>query len=283
MKATKILGLGQFYGKIAEARTLGSVVLTCVEHRVPRTIPDHAHQAGFLSMLLSGDYSEEAARRRYDYSPFCSVFHPAGIEHRDKIGAAGAHFFNIEFTPVLFEGLDSIKCCRFSIRDLSGAQQTWATLHLLERFCSDTSSDLDLESQAINLLLESVRADDHLPAHNKCLRWARDYVQSYYRERLTVAQVAGAANVHPVYLSYLFRKESGYTLGEYLNRIRVRAAAVLLSSSQVPISAIAADCAFTDQSHLTRVFKRVTGVTPGVFRVRLAQLNQVAKSKMISD
>jgi AraC-like DNA-binding protein len=230
-------------------------------------------------MLLCGDYREMAARREYAYSPFCSVFHPAGLEHRDRIGKAGASFFNVEFTPNLFEGLDAIKSCRFSIRDLSGERQTWATLSLLERFRNETSNDLDLESQALTLLWESVRASEHFPVHSKCLRWAKEYVQSYYHEPLTVAQVATAADVHPVYLSYLFRKESGHTLGEYLNRVRVRAAAVLLTSSRVPISAIAAECGFSDQSHLTRVFKSVTGITPGLFRVQLTPVNRVTNMR----
>jgi AraC family transcriptional regulator len=280
---TTNLSLGQYFGAISVRKTAGSVVLTCVEHRVPRAIPNHAHQAGFLSMLLWGDYREVAACREYEYSPFCSVFHPAGLEHRDRIGRAGASFFNVEFTADLFEDLDSVGSCRLSIRDLSGAQQTWATLHLLERFRGETSNDLDLESQAINLLFESVRATDRLPTHNKCLRWAKEYIQSYYRESLTVAQVAGAADVHPVYLSYLFRKESGHTLGEYLNRVRVRAAAVLLTSSRVPISAIAAECGFSDQSHLTRVFKNVTGITPGLFRIQLTQMNRVTNMSVVHN
>jgi len=78
--------------------------------------------------------------------------------------------------------------------------------------------------------------------------------------------VAGAAGVHPVYLGHVFRQEFGETVGEYLNRIRVRAAAERLANSTLPLSAIALDFGFYDQSHFTRVFRQFTGATPGAFR-----------------
>ncbi|MGH9636641.1 MAG: helix-turn-helix transcriptional regulator, partial [Candidatus Angelobacter sp.] len=95
---------------------------------------------------------------------------------------------------------------------------------------------------------------------------AREYVHAHYAENLTLAQVARAAGVHPVYLGHIFRQEFGETLGEYLNRLRVCAAAGMLAYSALPLSSVAADLGFYDQSHFTRVFRQLTGATPGTFR-----------------
>jgi AraC family transcriptional regulator len=268
------LQLGQYFGAITAQRNLGAITLTSLDHGAPRVVPNHTHQAGFLSMLLSGTYRESVARREYEYSLFSSVFHPPQFEHRDRIGQKGARFFNVEFKPQLFEDLDIRNAFLLSIRDLSGGPQTWAALRLFEKFRSDTANDLDLESSAMNLLFESARSNRRLPNHNKCLHWAREYLERCYQQPMTVAKVASVAEVHPVYLSYLFRKALGQTLGEYLNGVRVRAAAVKLSSSCAPISRIAAECGFADQSHLTRVFRSLTGITPGLFRNRLSDLDR---------
>ncbi|MGC2742771.1 MAG: helix-turn-helix domain-containing protein, partial [Candidatus Angelobacter sp.] len=109
------------------------------------------------------------------------------------------------------------------------------------------------------------------PRDLRSLQRAREYVHAHFAENLTLAQVARAAGLHPVYLGQIFRQEFGETLGEYLNRIRVRAAAGMLANSDLPLSAVAADSGFYDQSHFTKVFRHLTGATPGRFRGEYAQ------------
>jgi len=46
----------------------------------------------------------------------------------------------------------------------------------------------------------------------------------------------------------------------------VRAAAAMLANSDLPLSAVAVDLGFYDQSHFTRIFRQLTGATPGTFR-----------------
>ncbi|HEY5030536.1 MAG TPA: AraC family transcriptional regulator [Candidatus Angelobacter sp.] len=64
----------------------------------------------------------------------------------------------------------------------------------------------------------------------------------------------------------IFRHEFGEILGDYLNCIRVRAAVDRLANSDLPLSTIALDFGFYDQSHFTRIFRQFAGATPGVFR-----------------
>jgi len=77
------------------------------------------------------------------------------------------------------------------------------------------------------------------------------------------------AGVHPVHLARAFQKFERQTPGEYLQRVRVRAACLRFRQHDWPLAVVAAECGFSDQSHLTRVFRKFTGTTPAQFRSRL--------------
>jgi AraC family transcriptional regulator len=86
---------------------------------------------------------------------------------------------------------------------------------------------------------------------------------------LALERLAAEAGVHPVHLSRTFRRFRGRTLGDYLQELRVRHVCQGLADADRPLVDLSLDAGFTDQSHCTRVFKRLTGMTPGVFRASL--------------
>ncbi|MBZ5504663.1 MAG: AraC family transcriptional regulator [Acidobacteriia bacterium] len=157
-----------------------------------------------------------------------------------------------------------------SVIDLSGAQPAWDLMDLYRRITTRQGNQLDLESRAVALAFSIVRRSARVPRDLQSLRRACEYVHAHFGQNLTLAQVARAAGIHPVYLGQVFRQEFGETLGEYLNRIRVRAAAESLANSDLPLSTIALDFGFYDQSHFTRIFRQLTGATPAVFRADYA-------------
>jgi AraC family transcriptional regulator len=86
-----------------------------------------------------------------------------------------------------------------------------------------------------------------------------------YLKPPSIKELATLAGVHPVYLVQRFRQRYGSTIGDYVRRRKVEHAARLLSG-ELPIGRIALECGFADHSHMTRVFRRVTGVTPTAYR-----------------
>jgi len=77
---------------------------------------------------------------------------------------------------------------------------------------------------------------------------------------------AEKTGVNPSYLSALFKKETGVTLTEYVNRRRIEYAVFLLNSTNMQIQTIAQHCGMPDVNHFTRTFKRFTGKTPTQYR-----------------
>jgi len=263
---SKSLNIGQFFGKVSQRWAADSVVVNRLVHTQPRSLPSHAHQAGFVSLMLQGEYRETAGFSQFGYQPFSCIYHPPGMDHHDEIGQAGVTLLTLEFKPELFDGMDFAAVNLRPIIDLSGRLPAWELMDLYQRISSNAANDLDIESRAVALAFSIVKFSIRAPRDLRSLQRAREYVHAHFSENLTLARVARAAGVHPVYLGQIFRKQFGETLGEYLNRIRVRAAAGLLANSDVPLSSIAVDLGFYDQSHFTRVFRQVTGATPGTFR-----------------
>jgi AraC family transcriptional regulator len=260
------LNIGQFFGNVSKRWAADSVVVNRLVHTQARALPSHAHQAGFVSLMLEGEYRETAGFSHFGYQPFSCVYHPPGVDHRDEVGQAGVTLLTLEFKPELFDAIDFAVVNLRPVIDLSGRQPAWELMDLYQRISSHPVNDLDIESRAVALAFSIVKFSVRAPRDLRSLQRAREYVHAHYAENLTLAQVARAAGVHPVYLGHIFRQEFGETLGEYLNRLRVRAAAGLLADSRLPLSAVAADLGFYDQSHFTRVFRQLTGATPGTFR-----------------
>jgi AraC family transcriptional regulator len=267
---SRSLNIGQFYGSVAERWAVDSVVVNRLVHHQARALPNHAHRAGYVSLMLAGDYRETAGLTHFGYQPFTCVYHPPDMEHRDEIGPSGVTLLTLEFKPELFAGMDFTAINLRPIIDLSGSRPAWELMDLYRRITAregnSQSDSLDLESRAVALAFSIVRCSARIPRDLRSLRRACEYVHAHFSENLTLAQVARASGVHPVYLGQAFRQEFGETLGIYLNRIRVRAAAERLANSDLPLSAIALDFGFYDQSHFTRIFRQLTGATPGVFR-----------------
>ena len=80
---------------------------------------------------------------------------------------------------------------------------------------------------------------------------------------------AALLNVHPSYLSTLFRKETGVTLTEYVNQKRVEHGVFLLNTTAMQIQTVAQHCGVPDINYFTRIFKKQVGKTPSEYKKTL--------------
>jgi AraC-like DNA-binding protein len=76
---------------------------------------------------------------------------------------------------------------------------------------------------------------------------------------------AGCSHRH---LTSLFRREVGLTPKRAARVLRYESAARRLRGHAVTPAVVAAECGYTDQAHLTREFRRFSGITPGQFSTR---------------
>jgi YesN/AraC family two-component response regulator len=108
----------------------------------------------------------------------------------------------------------------------------------------------------------------HGVRHFSALRKAERYIWSNYTRKLSLHEIAKASGLSAPYFSTVFKEEMGENLSNYLNRLRVEKAAIMLVTTDVPISGVAFACGFEDQSWFSKIFKNNMGFTPGKYRER---------------
>lgn len=95
----------------------------------------------------------------------------------------------------------------------------------------------------------------------------RDIIRRRYADGdLTVADIGKEVYLTPTYVSLLFKQETGQTVNEYLTQVRVEKAKELLRDPQYKFYDICYAIGYTDPSYFTKLFKKVTGVTPSFYR-----------------
>ena len=226
----------------------------------------HAHDTTAMSLVLSGAVQERCNRTDVAASTLSVVVKPSGVLHANRFGPGGARMLAIEFAPSFLDDLD-VRAEGFGRwRWGHGGPLATPALRLWQTFAQqEKSSDPpdDLLVALVDLLHNAPSRTGALPTW---LRNVRDRLHDEFAAPPTAQSLAAAAGVHRVHLARQFRQHFGCSTTDYLRRVRVRAAAHAIASTEAPLVVVAADVGFADQSHLTRAFKTETGVTPGAFR-----------------
>ena len=81
-----------------------------------------------------------------------------------------------------------------------------------------------------------------------------------------IKDIAAAAGLSPTRFSRAFLRSVGESPRGYLRRRRVELAQNLMLSTHMSLAEIALECGLCDQSHLTKSFRRVVGISPSAWR-----------------
>ncbi|PAE29273.1 hypothetical protein CHI07_10390 [Paenibacillus sp. 7884-2] len=107
-----------------------------------------------------------------------------------------------------------------------------------------------------------------LQHYSQMIQQVIEHVMSYYDQEIDKAELAALSHTHPGNLSRRFKKETGMTITEYQQELRINQAKHLLKTENLPVDEIAWIVGYKDASYFGRVFKKVTGDSPSVFRER---------------
>jgi YesN/AraC family two-component response regulator len=134
--------------------------------------------------------------------------------------------------------------------------------------------ELFLANALIDILLSAARFRRHNPsdfishenaAQAKCSEIV-DYLKNHYEETIRLQELAERFFLSPSYMCHLFKQQTGFTLIDYLNLIRIRESQSMLMETGKKITDIAASVGFNNFSHFGKMFKKITLTSPRDFR-----------------
>jgi AraC family transcriptional regulator len=228
----------------------------------------HAHSYTSISFVLAGSLQETVGKMPEYAFPFSTVIKPCGTEHTDHFGDAGARMLSVQFPGNLVAALKDWDSSLSTWRWVHGGLPARLMLRLLKAYRRPATTDAELEDCVYEILAS-------LPSHLSptsgadAPRWiqlVKQELEDTFADGVRVHELAARAEVHPVYLARQFRRHMGCSITDYRRLLKARAAAQSLTSSNDSFAAAATQWGFADQSHLGRVFKSVTGLTPLDYR-----------------
>ncbi|MFW2499810.1 helix-turn-helix domain-containing protein [Clostridium diolis] len=95
----------------------------------------------------------------------------------------------------------------------------------------------------------------------------QNFIFEHLYEKITLTELAKNIGINSSYLSHLFKKEVGVSISEYIQSERIKEAQKLIRAGEKSLSDIYVPLGFIDQSHFTKAFKKVTGITPKEYRL----------------
>jgi AraC family transcriptional regulator len=262
------LGPGQFYGQVLHKYARDGIILSEFKHERARKLPRHSHELAFFNLLLDGQYSETFLGKTAVLKPLGTIFHPADTSHHDEIGPSGIRIFSVELVNEWSNRIHECSLVPESSVHLPASELSWLAARLYREYREhDCCSALAVEGLVLEMLAIVARAQTfHERRPPAWLPNLLDLLNAGFHRNLTINDIAAEVGLHPIYLSRVFRQFRRQTIGDYLHKLRVQFACEQLKNSELSLSTIAASAGFSDQSHFTRVFKRLTGLTPGAFR-----------------
>lgn len=249
---------------------LPGAVLREVSYPAGLTQPRHWHDRTSLTLVFDGSLAEEVGRVREEAAALSVVLKPAGTAHANRVGPRGATTYQIELDHGVADDPDA---------PLGPDDWAWAHGGSPARRFLDVVRAVragepagGVEGRLLDLLAALREAD--APADRAVTpRWLARVVaelEETFTDPRSVRELAADAAMHPVALARAHRRHYGCSITERLRARRVREAAARLRAPGSSIGRVAFQTGFSDQSHLTRVFRTETGLTPGAYRSLLA-------------
>lgn len=271
MRATTIPD-GQYFGEVCRTQHVADLIFSETRYGAGVTVPWHTHASPLLCLVVRGGFEERSGARRRSLSAGAVLFHPDAEPHAHSFEAAHTRCFTVQLGPLWLAAAASSGELRLGgPRDQPRGRLAWLASQLYHEFGQGAdASALVLEGLLLAVIGELTRRTSaSVRGRAAWVCRARDLVEASLPGPLRLTELAAELAVHPAHLSRTFRQAFGASLSQYVLRRRVElACAALARDPDAPLARVAQETGFADQSHLCRGFRRVTGLTPGAWRLR---------------
>jgi AraC family transcriptional regulator len=123
-----------------------------------------------------------------------------------------------------------------------------------------------IHSMLSELLLFPIDESPMIPSTPSPIQIAVQFIETHYKQKLTLELLASQVNLSVYHFARRFKKEIGYAPYEYLLKMRIGQAKILLKRTVMPIKEVAYESGFSNESSFVFCFHKNVGITPAQFR-----------------
>lgn len=264
--ARSVLASGRFFGDRSLTVSAGGFRAGLWRATVPaEQVQPHVHEdAHFILALDAGYHSlahDPSTPEGQGLAAGALIWNPPGVEHRDHFSITGGRFLSLSFAPPPAMPQDQ------PIRLRQAIAETAARLMVGQLAHSVNGAELLIEGLALDMAGSVLAA--HTLGEDPAPEWLELAAQALgdlaSRPGLEVRDIAGMIGVHPVSLARRYRRHFGCSPVQAIRRHRAdRAIARLRRCSD--LAEVAHTEGYADQSHMTREFRAIFGLTPAQYR-----------------
>lgn len=239
----------------------------------------HYHDSYELYYLAGGSRRILVQDRIYELKPGDTVLFKPNVFHRSM--NSGAHVrYNIEFTSELVysyfteKASEALLSC-FETEYISLDQDEREELERLFRAARSEYESGGLFYISFASILKLLRTAamraptkvvQPLTKASRTLQPVIEYINKSYAQINGIDEIALQCYLNKSYLCRLFKKETGMTLTQYINNVRIQHACEMISDSELDMTEIALRCGFSNAPYFSSVFKAEVKCTPSEFR-----------------
>lgn len=221
----------------------------------------HTHSDLTFFLVLSGGMAESCGHHCRQIESFDLVAQTNGVEHSSTVSDLGMRALFLQVSRSWLEHR-CISMPDSSAYDLIEDARVVEAMGVALELASGVPEEISVEERILELCCwdpkVAARGGGEAP---KWLKIVRDLIHEEYDRPLSLAQLARTAGVHPVHLARVFRERNHRSVSGYVRAVRVKEA--LRKGRTMPLSVVAAECGFADQSHFCRSVRREFRRTPG--------------------
>ncbi len=262
---------------------------TKIKHNIPLDVgllharfvhyayPRHSHDYYVISLIEGGWQSFTHKGSKYNTPPGGVILiNPETVHTGETVDEQGFELRSIYPT---------VSHMQMAAFELTGRNQStpffadvrvdhpWVSRSILSLHKSllQDSSTLEGESQFLWLLAQLIKryadapiTEQRLGNENKAIQKARRYIEDHFAHGISLDTLSRHVALSPYYFLRVFCAEVGMPPHAYLESVRIRHAQRLIRAGK-SLAEIATEVGFSSQSHMTRSFKKIIGVTPGQY------------------
>jgi AraC-like DNA-binding protein len=250
------------------ASVLDVGALRFMELRFPSALvlPPHAHDRPTLAVVMQGSFETRLATDLELCGRSSLRIEPAGSEHTNHFGPLGAHVVVVQpdpTSPLLGPAADAFQRAEHRRDERASLIGRAIASEFHHR---DAVSPLALQSLGLELVAAVARSPRMPLVAPPWVTQATELIHDRFLETLRIETIADGVGVRPSELVRAFRALHGVPVGAYARRLRLEWVARRLAESDEPIAVLAIEAGFADQPHLTRAFRKFSGLTPARYR-----------------